>query len=98
MFDLLHIDDLAELVKKELHGFQPGAYHISGGMRTSVSLLELTAICECATGHTVRITNDESRTDVPVLSLDTAKVRNTFGWIPRHGVEDIIREMEKQHV
>ena len=98
VFELLHPADLAGLIRCQIRHFQSGLYHVSGGKPASVSLLELTTICECATGHTVRITNDESRTDVPVLSLDTAKAQNTFGWFPRCGVEDIIREMEKQHV
>ena len=51
VFDLVHIADLAALVAEQIEVFRPGLYHVSGGPRASVSLLELTAVCECASGR-----------------------------------------------
>ena len=78
---------------EQLHAFQPGLYHVSGGLRASVSLLELTAVCECATGNILKITNDESRKEIPVFSLDISRLTEYFIWRPEYGVEEIIRDM-----
>ena len=93
VFDLLHVGDLVSLIREQLHAFQPGLYHVSGGLRASVSLLELTAVCECATGNILKITNDESRKEIPVFSLDISRLTEYFIWRPEYGVEEIIRDM-----
>lgn len=93
VFDLLHVGDLVSLIREQLHTFQPGLYHVSGGLRASVSLLELTAVCECATGNILKITNDESRKEIPVFSLDISRLTEYFIWRPEYGVEEIIRDM-----
>ena len=98
VFDLLHAADLAALVAEQIRSFRPGLYHVSGGPRASVSLLELTAVCECATGHVLRITDDESRREIPVFSLDTGRLEKYFTWRPERGVEEIIRDMLKEGV
>ena len=93
VLDLLHIGDLVSLIREQLHAFRPGLYHVSGGLRASVSLLELTAVCECATGNILKITNDESRREIPVFSLDISRLTEYFIWRPKYGVEEIIRDM-----
>ena len=93
VFDLVHIADLAALVAEQIKAFRPGLYHVSGGPRASVSLLELTAVCECASGNVLRITDDESRREIPVFSLDTGRLTEYFNWRPVRGVEEIIRDM-----
>ena len=98
VFDLLHAADLAALVAEQIRSFRPGVYHVSGGPRASVSLLELTAVCECATGHVLRITDDESRREIPVFSLDTGRLEKYFTWRPERGVEEIVRDMLKEGV
>ena len=93
VFDLLHVGDLVSLVREQIHAFRPGLYHVSGGVRASVSLLELTAVCESATGNIVKITNDESRREIPVFSLDISRLTEYFIWRPEYGVEEIVRDM-----
>ncbi len=92
VFDLLDCRDLAALLRKQCSAFRPGLYHVSGGLPASVSLLELTAICECATGRILKITDDESRSDVPVFLLNSGRAEQTFDWKPEYGAEEIIRE------
>jgi CDP-paratose 2-epimerase len=56
--DFIHIDDLYRAMKLQLNNFDDynaGTYNIGGGLANSVSLQELTALCQKATGNKVDI-------------------------------------------
>jgi CDP-paratose 2-epimerase len=98
--DLLHVEDLLELVDRqvveldELHG---DVFNVGGGQACSLSLRELTALCQGITGHSVPVTPEPEtrRADVRIYLSDCAKVERRFGFQPRHTpaaiVEDIAR-------
>jgi CDP-paratose 2-epimerase len=93
--DLLHIADLAALVRRQFRdpaNFAQGVFNVGGGRDVSASLLELTAQCQEITGNTVPITPEpETRyADIPVYLSDTARIRNHCGWQPTRGVRDIL--------
>jgi CDP-paratose 2-epimerase len=85
--DLLHPEDLAELIRMQLQSIDRVAgatYNIGGGRRGSVSLMEFTDICRAVTGREVPIERDEaaSPVDVPWYITDHAKVTNALNWSP----------------
>src|SRR5690606_17906715 len=52
--DILHVDDLVELIDLQIHEIEKFAgkiYNVGGGLAQSASLLEMTAICEKITGN-----------------------------------------------
>lgn len=56
--DFIHIDDLYRAIKLQLENFDDynaGTYNIGGGLNNSVSLQELTSLCEQVTGNKVDI-------------------------------------------
>lgn len=56
--DFIHIDDLYRAVKSQLDNFDEyhgETYNIGGGLENSVSLQELTALCQEITGNTIPI-------------------------------------------
>jgi CDP-paratose 2-epimerase len=56
--DFIHIEDLYRAVKKQLKSFNnytDQVYNIGGGLGNSVSLQELTKLCQEATGNTIPI-------------------------------------------
>jgi CDP-paratose 2-epimerase len=56
--DFIHIDDLYKAIVTELNDFESysgGTYNIGGGLENSVSLKELTALCEEITGNRIQI-------------------------------------------
>lgn len=56
--DFIHIDDLYQAIKTELENFDDyngGTYNVGGGHENSVSLQELTALCEEITGNKIEI-------------------------------------------
>ncbi len=96
--DILHVEDLFELLVLQMRDIEKHngqVYNVGGGRDSSVSLLELTRLCQNATGNEIEITPDpEDRpADIRIYLTDTAKVRKTTGWAPRKGPVEIINEV-----
>ena len=93
--DALHIEDLGDLVLKQLEfgaAWAGNVYNVGGGCQVSYSLLELTALCEKASGREIPIehVSDVRDGDVPLYITDATKVSQEFGWRPQHSVSDIV--------
>ena len=96
--DVLHVDDLATLVDQQLAGGgePPGeVFNVGGGVGNSVSLAELTKLCEELTGSRLEIeARAETRSgDVPIYITDNAKVQAHYGWQPRREVRQIAADL-----
>ena len=96
--DILHIEDLYELIRLQLsqldyHNGQ--VYNVGGGSKVSLSLMELTKLCQEASGNTLTIGSiPENRAgDIPLYISDCAKVQKTSGWEPKRSPEKIIDEI-----
>jgi CDP-paratose 2-epimerase len=93
--DLLHVDDLAELIVAQLERFETLAgstFNVGGGNACSLSLLETTALCREISGQTVPIHQvAETRpADLKLYITDTRRVTEATGWAPRHGPRDTL--------
>jgi CDP-paratose 2-epimerase len=58
--DFIHIDDLYEAIKLQLLNFDEYTdrpYNVGGGLENSVSLAQLTALCEKVTGNRIEISS-----------------------------------------
>jgi CDP-paratose 2-epimerase len=97
--DMLHIDDLIELVclqLKEPEKFSSQSFfNAGGGLASSASLLELTGICENITGKKLDIKSEpETRyADIPVYITDNSKISAFCDWKPERKVETIIQDI-----
>lgn len=98
--DILHIHDLFELVLhqvKHIDTLKGSLFNVGGGRAVSVSLCELTALCEAATGNKITIAAEpDTRTaDIPLYITDNTKVTAATGWSPKIApaaiMEDIVR-------
>jgi CDP-paratose 2-epimerase len=103
--DLLHIDDLLELVKYQLERFDELAgdlFNVGGGLGCSLSLLETTELCQEMTGHNIEIKmiKDERPADVALFITDSSKVMKRTGWqpkqTPRSTLQDIYRWIQQE--
>lgn len=106
--DLLHVDDLVELIDLQIHQiekFEGKIYNVGGGIENSASLQEMTDICEKITGNKIQIDEvAETRTaDLRIFITDNSKIESEIGWKPKKAVENIftdiylwIKENEKQ--
>ena len=106
--DLLHVDDLVELIDLQIHQiekFEGKIYNVGGGLKNSASLQEMTQICEKISGNKIQIDEvTETRTaDLRIYITDNSKIETEIGWKPKKSVEIIfddiynwIKENEKQ--
>jgi CDP-paratose 2-epimerase len=97
--DLLHVDDAAELIARELAEpelFAGAVVNAGGGAAGSVSLLELTALCREATGREVPVEpSDETRPgDVPWYVSDCARLEALSGWRPSRTPAQIVSDVD----
>lgn len=98
--DLLHIDDVCDLVCKQSDTFDKYAgslYNVGGGVETSLSLREMTVLCEKATGRNITIGSvvDNRPADVRVYLTDHTKITDLHGWRPRRSAETILVDISR---
>ena len=96
--DLLHVDDLAELVVTQvgqLEQLDGQLFNAGGGRACSLSLQETTALCEAITGRRITITpNPEMRTaDIKLYVTDNTRVTAATGWAPRRTAEQVLQDL-----
>jgi CDP-paratose 2-epimerase len=96
--DLLHVDDLVDLVDDQLvrpEHWAGGTFNVGGGRGCSLSLLETTALCRELTGKAPAIAaTDESRPgDVPVYLSDCARLFAHTDWRPRRDARVILADV-----
>jgi CDP-paratose 2-epimerase len=99
--DMLHIDDLVELVFMQLKDPEKFSarsfFNVGGGLKSSASLLELTDICENASGNKLEISSEpETRyADIPVYITDNSNISGFCGWKPEKNVETIVKDISE---
>ncbi len=98
--DLLHVDDLVDLVERQL--LEPDAwdgrtFNVGGGRDCSLSLLEATSACRRLTGTEVPIESVlETRPgDVPVYLSDCAALFEHTEWRPRRSAEQTLHDVHE---
>jgi len=96
--DILHIEDLYELIRLQLNKldtYNGKVYNVGGGYDISISLLELTGLCQKASGNVFPIGSvSETRSgDIPIFISDCAKVAEVSGWKPQRQPDEIIYEI-----
>jgi CDP-paratose 2-epimerase len=95
--DLLHVDDLVDLVERQLldpEGWDGRTVNVGGGRGCSLSLLETTEICQRLTGNEVPIEPvPETRVgDVPIYLSDCSRLFGLDEWRPKRGPETILAD------
>jgi len=96
--DLLHIDDLVELVlmqSQQIGDFRGEILPAGGSTVSNLSLLEATALCRKITGHEIPVGSQaETRpADVLWFVTDNHPTTERFGWRPTRDAETILRDI-----
>ena len=96
--DVLHVDDLYDLLLLQLNDMEPHSgqiYNVGGGREISISLLELTALCEKFTGNRIEIQQipEDRPSDIRVYLTDYGKINQATGWNPKRKVDQIIHDI-----
>jgi CDP-paratose 2-epimerase len=95
--DLLHVDDLIDLLDEQLS--DPDRWdgviaNLGGGRECSLSLFETTALCAEITGHRVEVASDPNTRpgDVPIYISDCARLYGLTRWRPQRGPRDVLAD------
>jgi len=96
--DLLHIDDLFELIDLEidrLPEISGAIYNVGGGRKSNLSLFEASRICAKITGNKIKIGKDlKTRpADIRIYITDNSKVRSELGWFPKRNPIQILSDI-----
>ncbi len=96
--DILHVDDLFDLIDFQIHNMDKvngKLMNAGGGREISVSLRELTEVCERVTGNKITIVGEaENRTaDIRIYITDNSLVKELTGWAPRISAEQLVSDV-----
>lgn len=96
--DVIHIKDLFECILWEINHTEKvhnQIFNVGGGLANSVSLAELTALCEEITGNKISISSDSVNRpgDIPVFITDNTKINSISSWEPKIGVKQLLQEV-----
>lgn len=96
--DILHVDDLYNLIKlqiNDLKRYNGEIFNVGGGKDLSISLCELTRLCQDITGTTIDIASEKEnrKGDIPCYVTDCSKVRKATGWEPHKATQIILEEI-----
>ena len=96
--DLLHIDDLIDLLTIELARFDDlhgQTYNVGGGVASSLSLQETTRLCQQITGKTIPVTAVDSNrpADMALYITDSSRISELTGWRPQRTPEQTLRSI-----
>lgn len=96
--DLLHVDDLLNLVEYQLQHFDEldgDILNVGGGISSSLSLLETTRLCQEITQKSIDILPvPEARPgDVPLFVMDSSRLYQRTGWEPVRTPEKTLEDI-----
>ncbi|HEX9804323.1 MAG TPA: NAD-dependent epimerase/dehydratase family protein, partial [Candidatus Dojkabacteria bacterium] len=96
--DFIHIDDVFDILDVQINNLNEKGngeiFNIGGGVDVSVSLQELTKICEKVSGNKIEITSDpkDRPADLKIYVSDNSKLLNTYNWKPKKTIRDIVQD------
>lgn len=98
--DFIHIDDLFDILDIQINDFQKyngKIWNIGGGKENSVSLQELTKICEKVTGNKIELTSVQENRPADLISFitDCRKIKEISGWKPKKNAEETVSDIAK---
>ncbi len=96
--DLLHIDDLLQLVLYQIAHLDTlggQTFNVGGGPEISASLCEMTTLCQEFTGVRLDMASEPANraADIPLYLSDCRKVTQATGWKPQRTTAEIFRDI-----
>jgi CDP-paratose 2-epimerase len=96
--DLLHVDDLIDLVVEQLSdpdGWAGATVNAGGGRAVSLSLRETTELCAEITGTRIDVVQDgtDRPGDVPVYLTDASALSARSAWRPRRDARTVLEDI-----
>jgi CDP-paratose 2-epimerase len=98
--DVLHVQDLCELINIQIKKFQSinnSLFTVGGSKKSNISLRKLTDICQKVTKNKIKISKKKKTSiyDIPYFITDNKKVSKVYKWKPKKNIYDIINDTYK---
>lgn len=95
--DVLHVDDLFNLIDFQINNidhFSGEIYNVGGGIKNSISLMELTQYCQDITGKKIFIDSifQERPNDIRIYISDYTKLKKKSNWSPKKNIKQVIED------
>ncbi|MBN8868861.1 MAG: NAD-dependent epimerase/dehydratase family protein [Solirubrobacterales bacterium] len=96
--DLLHVDDLVDLIEEQLadpEGWAGQTFNVGGGRDVSLSLVEASRICARLTGHELEVgaVPEDRDGDVPLYISDCSRLFAHTNWRPKRDAECVLADI-----
>ena len=90
--DFIHIDDVCEIIGRQLEDFENLSgelFNVGGGRDNSLSLQELTQVCQKVVGQTLTITADPETRPVDLKNYisDNSRIQRKLQWQPQRTIQ-----------
>ena len=98
--DILHINDLCELIDLQIDNWSKldsQVFNIGGGKENSLSLVELTKLVQQITDIHLPISKEKNKRngDIRIFITDSEKIKNILGWKPTLNTKTIVNDIFK---
>ena len=98
--DVLHIDDLTDLINMQIKMFNHifnKKFCVGGSTKSFTSLNNLTKICTKVTGNKIKFSKQKKTSiyDIPYFVTDNYLVKKTYQWAPKKSILDIVKDNYK---
>ena len=95
--DVLHIDDLSELILlqiKNINKINNKLFTVGGSKTSFTSLSQLTKLCQKITGNKIKMgkVSKTSSYDIPYYLSDNTHVSNTYRWKPKRNINQVVMD------
>lgn len=98
--DLLHVEDLVDLVERQLldpERWDGAVLNAGGGRECSLSLMETTELCRELTGNEVPLepVEETRQGDVPIYLSDCTRLFGLDDWRPQRSAEQVLADIHE---
>jgi CDP-paratose 2-epimerase len=96
--DIIHIDDVCQIILLQINKIKKinnNTFNIGGGPKNSISLKNLTVLCQKMTKKKIKIGSifKTSIFDIPYFVTDNYKINKIYKWKPSKNVNQIIKDI-----
>jgi len=96
--DVIHIEDVCEIILLQLKNINKifnKTFNIGGGLKSFISLIDLTKLCQKITGNKIKFKKikETSIFDIPYFIMDNSKVIKTYNWKPTKNLNHIVKDI-----
>ena len=96
--DVIHIDDLSELITKQIKNFKRiynKTFSVGGGLNNKISLRDLSLILDKLTNSNIQKEKikETSIYDIPYFVASNSEVSKLYNWLPKKNIKKVVLDI-----